>query len=97
MADVVVAGPRRGSGQHREHRLSAVEGLDRGFSSTQHQRPLGRIEVEPDHIAELGDEQRIFGQLPRILFVRSLSECPPDPLTDVFQRVHRLAFGVVVG
>ena len=66
VADVVVAGPRGGAGQHREHRLGAVEGLDLGLLvHAQHQRPFGRVEVEPDDVADLVDEQRVFRQLPR--------------------------------
>ena len=92
MADVVVAGPRRGAGQHREHRCGAVERLDLGLLvHAEHQRPLGRIQVEPDDVADLGDEQRILGQFPRILFVRSQSERPPHP------RHHRLTQPQMLG
>ena len=80
MADVVVAGPLGGAGQHREHRCGAVEGLDLGLLvHAEHQRPLGRVEVEPDDVADLVDEQRVLGQLPGILFVRGQPERPPDP------------------
>ena len=92
MADVVVAGPRRGAGQHGKHRCGAIERLDLGLLvHAQHQRPLGGIQVQPDDVADLGHEQRILGQLPRILFVRSQSERPPDP------RHHRLRQPKVLG
>ena len=85
MAHVVVAGPRRGAGQHREHRCGAVERLDLSLLiDAEHQRPFGRVEVQADDVADLGHEQRILGQLPRILPVGSQSERPPHP------RHHRL-------
>ena len=72
--------------------VGAVEGLDLGLLvHAEHQRPLGRVEIEPDDVADLGHEQRILGQLPRILFVRCESERPPDP------RDHRLAQAQVLG
>ena len=92
VADVVVAGPRRGARQHREHRLGAVERLDLGLLiDAEHHRPFRRVQVEPDHVADLLDEQRILGQFPRILFVRSQSERPPHP------RDHRLTQSQMLG
>ena len=47
VADVVVAGARRGAGQHREHRCGAVEGLDLGLLvHAEHQCPLGGIKTQ---------------------------------------------------
>ena len=62
VADVVVAGTRGRAGQHREHWLGPVKGLDLGFLvHTQHQRPLRRVQIQPHDIADLGHEQRILG------------------------------------
>jgi hypothetical protein len=38
-----------------------------------------RNQVQTDHVADLGHEQRIVRQFPRILFVRRQSERPPHP------------------
>jgi pimeloyl-ACP methyl ester carboxylesterase len=82
VADVVVVGPRRRAGQHWEHRRGPVERLNLSlFVHAQHQRPLRRIRMQSDDIADLLHEQRVLGQLPRILFVRRQSECSPHPAT----------------
>ena len=92
MAHVVVAGPRRGAGQHRKDRRSPVECLDLGLLvHAQHERPFGWVEVQPDDVADLGHEQRVLGQFPRILFVGCQSERPPYP------RHHRLAHPQMLG
>jgi len=40
---------------------------------------IGRIEVEPDDVAHLGDKQRVSGQLEGFKAVRLQPEGPPDP------------------
>ncbi len=51
-------------GTHRQHRLRPIEGLDlRLFVHAQHERPVGRIQIEPDNIADLLDEQGSFDSL----------------------------------
>src|SRR5215471_16555837 len=40
---------------------------------------VGRIEVEPDDVAHLGDKQRVSGQLERLQAVRLQPEGTPDP------------------
>jgi hypothetical protein len=45
----------------------------------QHDGALGRIEVEPDDVADLVDELRVLGELPRLLAVRLEPERAPDP------------------
>jgi len=44
----------------------------------QHHGSLGRVQVEPDDVADLVDELRIFGELPGLLAVRLQPERPPD-------------------
>lgn len=57
MPDVVVAGASGGAGQHREHRLSTVEGLDQGLLiDAEHDSPLGSIEIQSDDVADLLDD-----------------------------------------
>ena len=78
--------PAPGCRAASETPAGAVERLDLGLLvHARHQRPLRWIEVEPDDVTDLGHEQRVLRQLPRILLVRSQSEHPPDP------RHHRLA------
>ena len=45
----------------------------------QHDRALGRVEVQPDDVAHLLDEQRVLGQLPMLDAMRLQPERPPDP------------------
>jgi hypothetical protein len=43
-------------GLHRQHRLGAVEGLDLAlFVDTQRDRVFGRVEIQADHVGDLGD------------------------------------------
>ena len=78
---VVVGGALRGAGQHRQDRRGAIQGLDLGLLvDAEHDGALGRVEVEPDDVADLGDELRVLGELPGLLAMRLQPERPPDPL-----------------
>jgi hypothetical protein len=60
-------------------RLRAVEGLNLAFLiQRQHQRVLGRIDVEPDNIAHLLDEPGIVGELEAFHAVRLEPVLAPD-------------------
>ncbi len=49
---------------HRQQRLGAIEGLNLGFLiDAEHRRVRGRIQVEPDDVPHLLDQQRIVRQL----------------------------------
>ena len=79
---------------HRQHRLGALQRLDLAlFVHAQHQRLVGRIEIEPDHVANLFHEKRVSGKLEALAAMRLESEqgivseiscldqyqcCPPD-------------------
>jgi hypothetical protein len=79
VADVVVALPRRHPRHQRQHRRRTVERLDlRLLVHTEHDRRLGRVEIEPDDVSDLVDELRIRGQLERLRLVRLQPERPPD-------------------
>ena len=81
VAGIVVAPPLGLSRSHRQQGLGAVERLDlRLFVDTQHERPLGRVEVEPDDIADLLDEQGVGRQLEGLAAVRLQPERPPDAM-----------------
>jgi hypothetical protein len=54
--------------------------LDLGLLiDAQNDRPLGRIEIQPDDVADLSDELRVLGELPRLLAVGLQPKRPPDP------------------
>jgi hypothetical protein len=59
-ADVVVGGPFRDSGHHRQDWLRPVQCLDLRLPvHAEHQRPLGRVQVEADDVVDLVDEVRV--------------------------------------
>jgi hypothetical protein len=60
-AFVVMRRALRNPGQHRQDRRGPVERLDlRLLIDAQHDRALGRIEVQADDVTDLVDEQRIW-------------------------------------
>ena len=60
VADVVVGAPLGHAGHHRQHRRRAVQRLDLALLvHAQHQRLLGRVQIQPDDVADLVDELRI--------------------------------------
>ena len=78
-AGVVVGAPLGHAGHHRQYRLGPVEGLDAGLLvHAEHDGPLRRVQVQPDHVADLLDEQRVAGQLEGVDQVRLEPERPPD-------------------
>src|SRR5471032_142100 len=62
---LVVVGHRAGSAfLHRQAWLGSIERLDLGlFVDREHDGMGGRIDIEPDNIAQLVDELRIAGEL----------------------------------
>ena len=64
MTLVVMATPCRLAGTHRQHGLAAVERLDlRLLVDAKHDGMGRRRNIKPDHIADLGDEVWIGGEL----------------------------------
>ena len=95
------------SGTHRQRRLRAIQRLDAGLLiDAQDHRMFRRVHVEPDHITDLLDELRVFGQLERVdqpwLQPERLPDPThrrrrhPDPLGEItrrpMRRVGRLVF-----
>jgi hypothetical protein len=65
---------------HRQSRLRAVEGLDRGFLvDRQHKAVRRRVDVEPNDVTQLGDDLRVPGQLEGSDRVRPEPMRAPDP------------------
>ncbi len=78
---VVVGGALGHAGEHRQDRRGAVERLDLGLLvHAEHDGALGRVEIEPDDVADLLDEQRVPRELPRVLAVWLEPERLPDPV-----------------
>ena len=48
------------AGHHLQSRLRAIQGLNMAlFVHAQHQSPIGRVQIQPDDVAHLLNEQRI--------------------------------------
>ena len=55
---MALGAPRR----QRQHRILAVQRLDRGLLvDAEHRRVLRRVQVQPDHVGRLGLEVRVVG------------------------------------
>ena len=78
----VVVGHRPGPALlHRQARLGAVERLDLAlFVHAEHDRVLGRVQIQADDIDELLLEARVVGELERLHLVRLQAARGPDPL-----------------
>ena len=76
----VIVGPSFGVADvHRQDRLRALERLDLGFLvDREHDRIVGRVHVQPDHIADLRHQLRIGRQLERLRDVGLQPERAPD-------------------
>ncbi len=79
---LVVVGHRAGAALlHRQAGLGAVEGLDlRLLIDREHDGMGGRIDIEPDNIAQLVDELRVIGELELLDPVRLETMRAPDAL-----------------
>ena len=81
VADVVVGPPLDRAPTQWQHGRGPVERLDLGLLvDREHDRPLGRIEVQADHVPDLGLELRIGAELERLDPVRLETRLGPDPL-----------------
>ena len=91
----VVVGHGRGLAPlHRQPRLGAVEGLDLALLvDREHDRVRRRVHVEADHVAQLGDELGILGQLEGPHPVRDEPVRLPDPLHRAQADPGRLRHG----
>ena len=79
MPDVVVGALLRDAGPHRQHRRGAVQRLDLGFLvHAEHHRLVRRVQVQPDHVADLGVQPRVGGELEALRPPRLQAPFPPD-------------------
>ena len=81
MAHVVVGGFLGQPGADRQDRRGPVQRLDlRLFIDTDHHRLVGRVEIQPDHITNLGVQLGVGGELERLAPPRLQGvPVPPDP------------------
>ena len=80
MADVVVGAPLGPARAYRAKRLSAFQRLDLGLLvHAQHDRVRRRVLVQPDHVADLGLQLRIGGELERLGLPRLEIMLGPNP------------------
>lgn len=78
---VVVGHGRTPAALHRQPQLGAVEGLDLALLvHGQHQGSLGRVDVEPDDVADLLDELRVVRELEGLNPVRLQAVPAPDAM-----------------
>ena len=67
VADVVVGALLGMAGLHRQHLLGPVQRLDlRLLVHTEHNRVLRRVQIQPDHVGNLGDQGGIGRELERL-------------------------------
>jgi len=77
---------------HRQHRLGAIERLNlRLFIDREHDRVVGRIQVEAHHITHLFDEEWIAGKLEASAAVGLDSKRLEDPVHGRFR--ESIGFG----
>ncbi len=90
---LLVVGPRLDRARaQREHRLGPIEGLDLGLLvDRQDDRPLGRVEIQPDDVADLGLELRVGAELERLDPVRLQARLAQIPWTVVIDMPTRAA------
>ena len=71
---VVVRVPLGLAGAHGQQRLGSVQRLDlRLFTNSEHQRAVGRIEVQADDVADLFHDQRSASPSPATAVISSWS------------------------
>ena len=75
VAPVIVGHPLDVAQPHRQHRLRPLQSLDLAlFVDAQHHRVVRGVEVEPDDVAYLLDEERVGRQLEVLVPVRLQAE-----------------------
>ena len=80
MPDVVVGAFLSLPGLHRQRLLGPVQGLDLGLLvDAEHDRVLRRVQIQPDHVGDLGDQLRVGGELERLRPPRLDPVMPPGP------------------
>src|SRR3972149_6193956 len=81
VADVVVGTTLDLAGAQGQDRLRAVQGLDlRLFVHAQNQGPIRRVEIQPNDVANLFDQERVGGKLEALRAMRPETKRPPDPM-----------------
>ena len=80
VADVVVGGLLRHPGHDRQDRRGPLQGLHLGLLvDAEHHGVLRRVQIQPDHVADLGLELRVGGELERLHPPGLQVPAAPDP------------------
>ena len=68
------------AGLHRQRLLGPVQRLDLGLLvDAEHDRVLRRVQIQPNHIGDLGHQLRVGGELERLSPPRLHPVMPPGP------------------
>ena len=71
VADIIVRDAFDIAQSHGQHRLGALQGLDLAFFvHAQHHGMIGRVQVQPDDVADFFDEEGVIGEFEVALAVR---------------------------
>src|SRR6266403_4648226 len=77
---VVMRPPFDLAGLQRQDRLRAIQRLNLGLLvHAQHDRAIRRIQIEPDDVPHLLDQERVRRQLEALAAVRAQAKGPPNP------------------
>jgi hypothetical protein len=89
--NVIVRLTSRDPRAHRQERSGAIQRLDLTlFIETEHQRMVGRIQIQPDDVAHFLDKLRVGRQLERLQAMRLQAERPPDARDRGFRQASHL-------
>lgn len=81
VADVIMGDALDITQPHGEQRLGAIQGLNLAFFiHAQHQRVLGRVQIEADDVSDFFDKEGIVGELEVALAMGLKAEGVPDSL-----------------
>ena len=97
MANVVVGLPRRDARPHRQQGPRAIQRLDLTlFIQAEHERVVGRIQIETDNVTHFLDKLRVGRQLEGLDAVRLQAERSPDARNSGFRHADDLSHARVV-
>ena len=91
VAHVIVSHRASAAFLERQAGLRAVQSLNLALLiTTEHDRVLGRVELEPDHVFELFRKARIVGDLEGAQQMRFQAMLPPDACDGAGANLHGL-------
>jgi len=86
MTHIIVGDAFQISQSHGQYRLGAIQGLNLAlFVGAQHQRVIGRVQVQADDVSHLLDKERIGGKFETARAVRLQGEGLKQPMHRGFE------------